>query len=721
MAGSRAHGPIGRRLLLGLVVAGFVLGALELGARLVPPPTQQGDPALLRDGGGGTIADPAYGWRPRPGLKVVDPVRVDWERRWDLPKTTGDPQDVVSSLGFRSPEATLPRPPDELRILSLGDSSVWGTGVPRDQTFTARLAAQLGEDVVGFNGGVPGWSSYQSMVQLRDSLHLGLDLVVVYSVNSDLMLVRDRVPDYRYFPAYQSVGGGFVSSLGTVSWLRHLMEGRVELRPPESKERRVPVAWYMSNLRELVAMAKEHDFLLSFVVAPVQDDLEGGRDLDYAVVDPASLAVRGAAVIAAEQRPSSETNRVHYRSAMAVVAHQEGVPLVDAPADFRAAVAAEPTRYVGGQALFVDDLHPGPNGHALIAQGLVQAVGPLIDARRTQRRAGRVKAAPAAPPLRSTAGSLSEPPERGSEDGQAGRLLAPGAEPPVGSGEAEGRVLELSCAGRPPPGTVALSGTVEGAPEDARIAVILAQRQGDRTVELANAQCGLAVSVGVPADLGPVRLIAFVDADGDWYGPTDRAAVSDILDPADGPRDDLRWVLGPAIELGPEAPPLDQPWVLHTVAGHLAQGIRAHPEDPPCVGLIYATDAQAVHPSQGISDALERLLQAQGLEGGAADVLDRPGMELAGYDAWLVVDGADGGLVAALRDHVGVDGLEEDQVLSGPPWIWTLVQRSQPRADCAERMEGIELLPAGRGRERAAQSGRPALPAGLLEASGSPH
>jgi lysophospholipase L1-like esterase len=85
----------------------------------------------------------------------------------------GPPHSVrVNSLGLRGPE-TATDPADGVeRILVLGDSIVFGQGVGDDETFPARLSAELhargrrAAEVV--NGGVPGYNTAAELVFLRD-------------------------------------------------------------------------------------------------------------------------------------------------------------------------------------------------------------------------------------------------------------------------------------------------------------------------------------------------------------------------------------------------------------------------------------------------------------------------------------------------------------------------------------------------------------------------
>ena len=115
---------LSRRLGCSAAIFSGLLVGLEIAGRLLPVPSP---PSELP-------AHPQRGW----SLPVAQSFSFD-----GVPATT-------NSLGLRSPEPTQQ---PQLRILTLGDSSVFGHGVADDETFAAVLAARTGADVQ--NGGCP--------------------------------------------------------------------------------------------------------------------------------------------------------------------------------------------------------------------------------------------------------------------------------------------------------------------------------------------------------------------------------------------------------------------------------------------------------------------------------------------------------------------------------------------------------------------------------------
>jgi len=95
----------------------------------------------------------------------------------------------LNSEGLRSPEIGE-KAPGCFRILNLGDSSTFGSGVLEDQTYSRQLERILGERtkkcVEAINAGVPGYTSTQGLAYLRQNIdRLRPDLVTTYFEPND--------------------------------------------------------------------------------------------------------------------------------------------------------------------------------------------------------------------------------------------------------------------------------------------------------------------------------------------------------------------------------------------------------------------------------------------------------------------------------------------------------------------------------------------------------
>lgn len=128
--------------------------------------------------------------RLRESLRTPLCVRVTDARLYGLnPKHPG-----ISSLGFRNREIVLPKPPNTYRVVVIGDSVAYGTGVPRSEAFPQRmhrLLAQRGLGIEVINCGVPGYSTYNEVELYRNiAARLQPDLVVLAFCLNDIVSPR---------------------------------------------------------------------------------------------------------------------------------------------------------------------------------------------------------------------------------------------------------------------------------------------------------------------------------------------------------------------------------------------------------------------------------------------------------------------------------------------------------------------------------------------------
>lgn len=160
-----------RRLTRLLARAGLALAWLaaalaltELAVRWVAPqPHLSVTPGL-------TVADPPDGYRLRPGYRGIYTNRIEYSVTVE-----------VNRFGLRGP---APRDGgDELRLLGLGDSFPFGTGVEEEEVFLERAAAELrssAHPVIALNAGTPGFGPDDAVSWLeRHGLELGPDLVIL--------------------------------------------------------------------------------------------------------------------------------------------------------------------------------------------------------------------------------------------------------------------------------------------------------------------------------------------------------------------------------------------------------------------------------------------------------------------------------------------------------------------------------------------------------------
>ncbi|MGH0031276.1 MAG: alginate O-acetyltransferase AlgX-related protein [Myxococcota bacterium] len=121
-----------------------------------------------------------YDFHPTRGLMPGKGVeQFDWNREFQIWKRH-------NSLGFRGPEFPLEKPPGTTRVLVLGDSMTYGTGVEYEETFSARLDA-MDPTLHVINGGTPGYHGGHQLLLLEEWIEpLQPDLVLVAYFWNDL-------------------------------------------------------------------------------------------------------------------------------------------------------------------------------------------------------------------------------------------------------------------------------------------------------------------------------------------------------------------------------------------------------------------------------------------------------------------------------------------------------------------------------------------------------
>jgi lysophospholipase L1-like esterase len=98
--------------------------------------------------------DSTLGWRLQANVSCRS---VDHQRRLDYLIET-------NSLGLRETEVPLEKPAGQRRILLIGDSVTFGTGVDASWRFSDFMQRALGDKVKVINAGVPGWGTDQELL-----------------------------------------------------------------------------------------------------------------------------------------------------------------------------------------------------------------------------------------------------------------------------------------------------------------------------------------------------------------------------------------------------------------------------------------------------------------------------------------------------------------------------------------------------------------------------
>lgn len=159
-------------VVLSVAVLEGLLALLDVS--VAPPRLYPGDIAsasqdLARD----SSLDPLVGWKLPPSI-VLSEETEDYSVTYRS-----------NSLGFRSTREFEVKPGED-RIAFLGDSYTFGSGVADDETFAARIEAEL-ESTVAYNFGIGAFGVDQMMLTLEHyALPLKPSVVVACFIRNDL-------------------------------------------------------------------------------------------------------------------------------------------------------------------------------------------------------------------------------------------------------------------------------------------------------------------------------------------------------------------------------------------------------------------------------------------------------------------------------------------------------------------------------------------------------
>lgn len=427
------------RLITVAVPAAVLWGIPETMVRILDPPLgayraiyfgdDPNSPSLI-------MTDPRLHWKLRPNCDVqfLDrPVRTDRH-------------------GFRSD----PVAPDGRRVLCLGDSTTFGWRVGQTESFPSQLQALLqcsggfsGGPAAGpwqvINAGVPGYSSLQTRLQAERLIPAWQPEVVVVCVGnneawpverSDRRLHEDR----RILAAIEA----WCSSSRFVVWLAEKVRPKAPklFFAPSLSDAvpRVGQDQYAANLRQIVGATRRAGARIVLVAPPANlysrpSRLEQFPDWDrwkgyyLRVKEMLRLQQRRAALTAMDQAMADDPDNFHllnlkgliltnmgsfdagrqvleqsfenhpfpmrsklsYRRTVARIARDEKTDFIDANAVFIARNIA-----VIPKDLYLDQCHPTPEGHHLIAEALAKIIlRPVDEPTRSQDQDPRQDRRPA--------------------------------------------------------------------------------------------------------------------------------------------------------------------------------------------------------------------------------------------------------------------------------------------------------------------------------------
>lgn len=251
--------------------------------------------------------------------------------------------DVFNNQGFRGPVLETPKPQGAYRILTVGDSNTLGFTGPEGAHWPMYLGQLLRDDhpeVTVVNAGVWGYTSFQGVARLEESLAFEPDLVLVSFGSNDAHRVLRSDQQYANSPLRSEAWGRGLSRF-RIGQLFLATADRLDLRRAAQLQPRVSVAEYRANLRRMVAMATVRGAETVLLTRPYTGSVSNVLNWKY---------------FASE-----------YQVAAAEVAEETNTTLIDIYTLFR-----------GKNDLFVDDSHFTAEGYRLAAELVLEHIRPIV-------------------------------------------------------------------------------------------------------------------------------------------------------------------------------------------------------------------------------------------------------------------------------------------------------------------------------------------------------
>jgi lysophospholipase L1-like esterase len=243
------------------------------------------------------VPDPGLRFENVIGLFQEDPV-VGYRNK---PNFRGYAQGFIhvetNPLGYRGKEISVQKPENMFRILGLGDSVTWGSGVADEDTYLRILERKLNEALPGktavrfqtVNTGVVGYSTHQELLTLeRDGVPLCPDLAIVGYEPNDSYPTEDPFHNVHTFhqPPKENVGRIIYPEPQPVRFYFYRLARAVGRRvgshlrskwatkpapqglpwPDDFPARAWPVM--QNHFRAMKRLADEHDFRLLILLLP---------------------------------------------------------------------------------------------------------------------------------------------------------------------------------------------------------------------------------------------------------------------------------------------------------------------------------------------------------------------------------------------------------------------------------------------------------------------
>lgn len=268
--------------------------------------------------------------------------------------------ELINERGFRSAPIAPVKPAGTTRILCIGDSTTFGFGVEREESYGSRLARWLNAGGNGtfevINAGIPAYTSHQSLEVLREFRTDAIDWVFCYIGAWNDYVPAVGVDDARAADILEKAGEKRPSHLVIIQkiarWLRGISNSG-STQPGASRQREYARGWSLAGLRPDGPRVPPVRFEENLQQIVAECRAMGARPMFMIPAAPAATILK--------YKDSDD-----YAERVARVAARASVPMVDVRARLKSDTA-------GDEALFMDFIHPSAAGHVRIARDLAEA------------------------------------------------------------------------------------------------------------------------------------------------------------------------------------------------------------------------------------------------------------------------------------------------------------------------------------------------------------
>jgi len=256
----------------------------------------------------------------------------------------------INSEGFRGEEF----PTDfnsRFKILALGESTTFGWDVKDDESYPYYLMQELQKnrkDIYVINGGVPSYTSAQTLLYMREILKKD-------KIQPDIILINILWNDIWY-SSISNWHPNILIHQTTPKWLSFLTQhsrlfyaltiGADSKKAKKDIFNQKAYSYYIDNLKEMITLAKKHNIKIAFVEPPFDADHMSENLDEFQVTYSKSFLI--------------ETAK-RYRKSMHQLAKDNGITVLNHSLSLD---------HLHQKQLFLDALHPTPKGNKIMAKDI---------------------------------------------------------------------------------------------------------------------------------------------------------------------------------------------------------------------------------------------------------------------------------------------------------------------------------------------------------------